>query len=269
MWNSSNPVLANDDAFERFYGGGAVEAKPNVATVQGVVNKTALLVLLAVAAGGAGYALLPTTPSVLWISAIAALVIVIGFFFVLRGNPKLAPVMAPIYAVVEGVFLGSLTALLESMLASMDVAVPGGLALQAFIITIAVTVGMLVLYATRIIKPTKKFQAVVGTLVVGIMFAYMAMFVLHLFGTTLPFLSLGSAFQGGTPALIGMGLNAFILVVAALTLVLDFKLVEDRVAAGSPKYMEWYCGFALLVTIAWIYYESVKMAFRVAAYMRR
>ena len=28
--------------------------------------------------------------------------------------------------------------------------------------------------------------------------------------------------------------------------------------------MEWYCGFALLVSLAWIYYESVKLAFRLA-----
>jgi uncharacterized YccA/Bax inhibitor family protein len=269
MWSSSNPVLANDDAFEKYYGSTMAAAKPGVATLSGVINKTAILVLIAVTAGAAGYMLLPTTPSILWISAIAAFVLCLGFGFLLAGKPQLSPVIAPIYAVVEGVFLGSLTAALESVLASMQKAPPGGLALQAFIITIAVTVGMLALYAARIIKPTKTFQAVVGTLVVGIMFSYMLMFVLHLFGTTLPFLSLGSALQGGTSAWIGLGLNGFILVVAALTLVLDFKLVEDRVAAGSPKYIEWYCGFALLVTIAWIYYEAVKMAFRVAALMRR
>ena len=28
--------------------------------------------------------------------------------------------------------------------------------------------------------------------------------------------------------------------------------------------IEWYCGFALLVTLAWIYYEAVKLAFRLA-----
>jgi len=269
QWQSSNPVLANDDAFERYYGKSAVEAQPKVATIQGVVNKTMLLVLIAVASGGAGYALLPTTPSIMWISAIAAFVICLGFGFLLAGKPQLSAVMAPIYAVAEGVFLGALTASLESVLASMDKAPPGGLALQAFIITIAMTLSMLGLYSARIIKPTKTFQAVITTLVAGIMVSYLAMFVLSLFGTQLPFLSLGSALQGGTPAWIGLGLNAFILIVASLTLILDFKLVEDRVGAGSPKYMEWYCGFALLVTIAWIYYEAVKMAFRVAALMRR
>jgi len=267
MWNSSNPVLANDDAFEKYYGKSA-QAQANVATIKGVVNKTALLVLIAVSAGGVGYALLPTIPSVLWISAIAAFVLCIGLGFLLGGKPQLAPAMAPIFAVVEGVFLGSLTAALESALASMGATATGGLALQAFVITFAAVVGILALYAFRIIKPTRTFHAIVGTCIAGIFIAYMAMFVLQFFNITLPFLSLSSAFEGGMAAKIGLGLNAFILVIASLTLVIDFKMVEDRVAAGSPKYMEWYCGFALLVTIAWIYFEAVKLAFRIAAASR-
>ncbi|MHC4903968.1 MAG: Bax inhibitor-1/YccA family membrane protein, partial [Planctomycetota bacterium] len=65
-------------------------------------------------------------------------------------------------------------------------------------------------------------------------------------------------------ALIGLGINVFILGVASMWLIIDFKLIEDRVAEGGPKYMEWYCGFALLVTLAWIYFEAVKLAFRIA-----
>ena len=64
--------------------------------------------------------------------------------------------------------------------------------------------------------------------------------------------------------MIGLGINVLILGGASMWLIIDFKLIEDRVAAGGPKYMEWYCGFALLVTLAWIYYEAVKLAFRVA-----
>ncbi len=271
-WQSSNPILAKDDAFAQFYGGGAMAIaaeKPTTATLSGVVNKTAILVLIAVAAGAFAYALLPPSTSVLWISSIVAFVLCLGAGFLLAGKPQAAPVVAPVYAVAEGAFLGVLTSALENVLASMGKGLPGGLALSAFVITISVTVAMLALYGARIIKPTKTFQAVVGTLVGGIGIAYLAMFVLQLFGTSLPFLSLGSALQGGTAALIGLGLNAFILIVAALTLVMDFKMIEDRIAANPPKYIEWYCGFALLVTIAWIYYEAVKLAFRVAAAMRR
>lgn len=273
MWTSSNPVLNNDDAFQRMYGhlGGMTQARPTHATISGVINKTGILVLIAILTGAAGYSLVGVNTSVIWISAIAAFVLCLGFGFVLAGKPQLSPILAPIYAAVEGLFLGSLTAVLDQALLSMDKAVPGGLALQAFIITVGVTVGMLALYRARIIRPTKTFQAVVGTLIAGVAITYIISFALSFFGLQLPFISLGSALQQGAPAWIGLGLNVFILGIAALTLILDFKMVEDRIlgGAGAPKYMEWFCGFALLITIAWIYYEAVKLAFRIAAIMRR
>ena len=45
---------------------------------------------------------------------------------------------------------------------------------------------------------------------------------------------------------------------------MDFGLVEERIRARAPKSMEWYCGFALLVTLGWIYYEAVKLVLRIA-----
>ena len=63
------------------------------------------------------------------------------------------------------------------------------------------------------------------------------------------------------------GINVLILGVASLWLIMDFGLVEQQVAAGAPKAMEWYCGFALLVTLAWIYLEAVKLVFRIAVMM--
>ena len=58
--------------------------------------------------------------------------------------------------------------------------------------------------------------------------------------------------------------NVFILGIASLWLIIDFGMVEEKVVAAAPKHMEWYLGFALLVTLAWIYYEAVKLAFRLA-----
>jgi uncharacterized YccA/Bax inhibitor family protein len=272
MFQSSNPALPQDDSFAQYYGEMA-GARPDVATLGGVVNKTAFLVLLACLAGAGGYALVGTMPSITWISAIAAFVIVLGVGFVMRGNPKLAPILSPIYAVVEGLFLGSLTGALDSVLRSMpamtDTVAAGeaagatvSLAMPAFLITMSVMIAMLGLYAARIIRPTERFKAVVSTLTIGIMLTYGLMFILALFGVQMPFLSLGSAFQGGVAPLIGIGLNVLILGVAALVLIIDFGRVEDIVKSGAPRYMEWYAGFALLVTLAWIYYEAVKLVFR-------
>jgi uncharacterized YccA/Bax inhibitor family protein len=109
------------------------------------------------------------------------------------------------------------------------------------------------------------FVSMVKVATAGVMLAYLISFVLSLLGLGgLPFLNLGSALQGGTPALIGLGLNVAILGLASLWLIIDFKQVEENVASGAPKYMEWYCAYALLLTLAWIYYEAVKLAFRLA-----
>jgi uncharacterized YccA/Bax inhibitor family protein len=31
------------------------------------------------------------------------------------------------------------------------------------------------------------------------------------------------------------------------------------VAAGAPKYMEWYAGFGLMVTLIWLYLEILRL----------
>ena len=278
--NSSNPVLNDQDTFAKVYGKDmfASAAKPATATMTGVVNKTALLVLIAIVSGGLAYALLQPSFGVLVGSSLAAFGICIGVGFVMRGNPKLASIMAPIYAIVEGVFLGLLTKLLDNLLVQVigaeglanmgisDISAGGfSLALPAFLITACVTVAMLLLFYTGILKPTARFQAIVGTAVLGIMLVYLAQFVLVvLFGTSIPFLSIGSALEGGTAGLIGIGISVVILGVAALSLIIDFGRVQQIVNSGQPKYMEWYAGFGLLVTLAWIYYEAVKLSFRLA-----
>ena len=119
----------------------------------------------------------------------------------------------------------------------------------------------------RILQPTKKFKATVCVLTLGIFLTYLVSFVMSMFGAEMPFISLGSAMQGGQTALIGLGINVLILGVASLWLVIDFGLVEQHVKAGAPKQMEWFCGFILMVTLVWIYLEAVKLCFRLAILM--
>ena len=40
--------------------------------------------------------------------------------------------------------------------------------------------------------------------------------------------------------------------------------LEQRIKAGSPKRMEWFCGFILLVSLAWIYIQCVELVARIA-----
>lgn len=269
MWNSSNPILNREDTFSQVYGRdmfASQQARSDVTTLQGVVNKTAILVGIAVVAGSIGYSLFQSSPQVLWISGIASLVLCLGLSFFLVGKPKLSPIVAPIYAGVEGVFLGAFTAVADSILAAKGLSVAGGVGVQAFVVTIAAMVSMLAMYSTGMIKPTERFKSVLGVAIGGIMLAYLVSFVLSLVWQPLPLISFASAVNDqGMMGFLGLGINVFILIIAALTLVIDFEMVQQRVRDNSPKYMEWYCGFALLVTLAWIYYESVKLVVRLAS----
>ena len=51
----------------------------------------------------------------------------------------------------------------------------------------------------------------------------------------------------------GIGFSLVVVVIAALNLVLDFDFIEQGVKQQAPKYMEWYGGFSLLVTLVWMY----------------
>lgn len=267
QFESSNPTLSSMRDARSMVGD-----ETDTATLKGVADKTALLVGLATIAGGVSYALFPLTGGVMLACCLATLVIGIGIAWSLAGNPANARVLAPVYALVEGTFLGLVTKWLDFMLLSAGgstAAVGGSLALPAFVITISCVVAMLVLYRAGILRPTETFRSVIYTFTAGVMLAYFVMFILSFFGVQVPFLSLGSAMQGGRAALIGIGLNVAILGLASLWLIIDFGQVEGIVRTGQPKVMEWYGGFVLLVTLAWIYYEAVKLAFRVAMATQR
>jgi len=261
---STNPVLAGDDLPNVFQTGGLASGRAQTATVQGVVNKTILMALMATASGFVGWQVTSAFPGALWIANITALVVVLGIFFALRGNPARAMWLGPIYAIVEGFLLGAVSMLFQNILAEQGIQVPGGIALQAFVVTIAILLTMLTLYSLGVLRGGETFTRILWVATAGIFVTYLVSFVLSLFGVAMPFLSLSSAMEGGSAALIGLGINAFILIIASLWFIVDFRQVEEIVAAGSPKSMEWYAAFGLIVTLAWVYMEALKMVFRVA-----
>ena len=53
-------------------------------------------------------------------------------------------------------------------------------------------------------------------------------------------------------------LSLFVVVVAALNLVLDFDFIE-RGDGIAPRYMEWYAAFGLILTLVWLYLELLRL----------
>jgi uncharacterized YccA/Bax inhibitor family protein len=91
----------------------------------------------------------------------------------------------------------------------------------------------------------------------GIAIVYLLSFVMGLFGVQMGFLYGNS--------LLSIGISLFVVVIAALNLVLDFEFIEKGSQANLPKYMEWYGSFGLLVTLVWLYLEILRLLSKLAS----
>lgn len=258
---SSNPIFADQLFDQKVH----AQAGGGTATVQGVINKTGACAMLCAVCGAVAYALTASNPAWSMGIMIASLVFTLVAYFAIWRNPAHARWAAPIYAALQGGAIGSITFFLERILESRGITVAGGLALQAFVITMALMGTMLGLYKARILRGGQTFQAALTVATLGFMAVLLIGFILSFVGVSLPFISLGSALEGGTPALIGLGINVLVLGLASLWLVVDFRVIDDAVQAGAPRESEWYLAFGLIVTLVWIYIEALKLAFRLAA----
>lgn len=257
---SSNPVLARTES----------EGLPRVAanelaTIGGIANKTAMAISIALVGGLMGGALTMRFPQAMWVLFIASLVVTLVCYFAIYSKPERAAWGTPLYSLAQGATMGAFAVVLQSILQSMQVASAVHIGVQAMVITMAIAVAMLCVYRLGLIRANRTFVAVLSVLTLGVMLAYLANFILGFFGVDIPFLGLSSAIEGGQGAWIGVGINAFILLLASLWLVVDFQRIEEATQAGAPRSMEWYFTFALMVTLVWIYIEALKLAFRVAA----
>jgi len=169
---------------------------------------------------------------------IAFVVAMIIIFF-----PKSSPVLAPVYAAIEGVAIGGLSAMFEYMYPNI--------AIQAAGLTMAVFFAMLTLYKFRIIQATEKFKAGMMSAMLGILILYLVNMFAGFAGYNLPLIN-DTGFWG-------IALSLFIVAIASLNLILDFDLIEEGVKSKAPKYMEWYAGFGLMVTIVWLYLEILRL----------
>jgi len=213
-------------------------------TIQGTVNKTAILLGIVVVAALWPWRLLfeSGNPALvlpwLMIGAIGGFVVALVTIF----KKSWAPATAPIYAGFEGLALGSISALYQAH--------RPGIVLQAIALTFGTLAVMLIAYKTRAIKVSENFKLGVIAATGAIALVYLLSFVLGMFGINLGIFSNG---------LVGIGISLVVVFVAALNLVLDFDFVEKGVAQGAPKYMEWYGAFGLLVTLVWLYLEMLRL----------
>ncbi len=255
MFGAGNPTL-KDDTFAMPYdrAEALLATRADTMTMGGTIWKTFLLLITCVAAAtftwntttaGTGNPGVWATGGILGGFVIG---LVIGF------KPQWSPFLAPVFAVAYGLGLGAISAVYE---ASFGQGTAGGMPMdglvaQAIGLTFGTLAAMLILYATRIITVGEKFKAVMAIAVGGAMLFYLASFVLGMFfGIEL------APIANASP--LSIGISVVLLIVAALSLLIDFDRIEQGAASGAPKYMEWYAGFALLFTLIWLYLEFLRL----------
>ena len=244
---TSNPALG-DKTFQNLartqYGGYPGEQTARM-TLNGTVNKTGILLVLAIASAGWTWHLFTQSENPADVMPWMFGGLIGGFIFAMITIFKKdwAPVTAPAYALLEGLALGGISAFYELRYP--------GIAIQAVGLTFATLFTLLTAYRFGLIPVTQKFRLGIVAATGGIAVFYLAEMVLGMFG--IHFTSINGS------GAIGIGFSLIVVVVAALNLVLNFDVIERGVQYGAPKYMEWYGAFGIMVTLVWLYLEILNL----------
>jgi len=242
-----NPFLNEDKMREaaksETLDGDFIQVKGNRMTVQGAINKSFVLVAIMMATALVAY----TMPSSLFLYG--GMFGGLGVLIFASFKKELSPTLAPLYAALEGLFVGAVSAMYA---AAFD-----GIVFNAASLTIALLFAMLFIYKTQIIKVTNKFRTGVIMATGGIMVVYLMSWILGMFGIQVPFIH--------ETGMMGIGISAFVIVIACMNLLLDFDNFEKGEQYGAPKYYEWYSAMGLLVTLVWLYVELLRLLSKLAS----
>jgi uncharacterized YccA/Bax inhibitor family protein len=237
---SGNPVL-KDSTFQPHR---SVDIQDRM-TLSGTVNKTAmLLALLLITAVYTWGRFMQTQDAssiqgLMLVGVVGGLVVALVTVF----KPTVVPYTAPVYALLQGLAIGGISATFEARFP--------GIVIQAVGLTFGTLFCLLAAYRSGLIQATENFKLGVVAATGAIMLLYLVSFVMSFFGTSIGFIH--------DSGLLGILFSAFVVVIAALNLVLDFDFIESGVEQGAPKYMEWYGAFGLLVTLVWLYLEILRL----------
>jgi len=237
---SSNPTLG---AFTKVGAMGLTRGDAGTMTVDGTIHKTGVLGVILMLCFGLSWSAVSHADAVYQIPLFGGMIVGFILALIISFVPTTAPYLSPVYAAAEGVFLAAISYMLEMRFPHI--------VMQAALLTFATLFVMLFAYRTGIIKVNNTFRAVVMGAIMAIAVFYLVGMVCMLFGIQLP----GIGIQSGW---LSIGITGVIAVVAALTLALDFDMISQS-AGTAPKYMEWYGGFGLLVTLVWLYLEILRL----------
>ncbi|GLZ76416.1 membrane protein [Actinorhabdospora filicis] len=257
---SSNPALnrwvqgARQQAPAPEYGHMTNAPRVSPMTLDDVVIRTIGLVALTGVAGAVAWNMWDIAPAVagvlMAVGSIVGLAVIIASWFTMISNPAVISV----YAVAQGFLLGAVSYVFEQKFP--------GIVIQAVLGTFGVFATMALLYKSRVIRSSPRFRKITIGAVLGIMALSMINLVLYFFGVDIGLAQYDLNAKAGWLAI---GFTILCIVVAAMTFVLDFEMVEWGVRSGAPKRMAWAASFGMLAGLIFLYWQILRLL----SYLRR
>ena len=245
MYRSGNPTLS-DSTFDKsnYQDASWWNESSNLMTMEGTVEKTAILLVITTTLAIATYTLFPGLAVIGFLGGFITAMIVI---FTKSTNP----VLICAYAGFEGLALGGFTFFIETA-----VEFPG-LGIIAAGITFAILGSMLMLYRANLISWNRNLAIAVYSSLGAILIIYLVSFIGIFLGFEIPLI------HGNGP--VGIAFSLFVIGIGALCLVADFDFIEKGVERGAPKQLEWRAAFGLMITLVWLYIEVLKLLAKLAS----
>lgn len=244
MQKTSNPIFSDAD----FGSAGLYNKKSGessgVATLDGVITKTAIALFTTMLVAVAAFMLIPET--LIYPLAIVAAIATFGAVFMVASRPVIRFPHIAVYALLEGIFIGGISKMFETMYP--------GIATQAIFATIVVAGVTLIAFKFGKIRVTPKFTKMVTIATLSLAGLYLINLVLSLLGINTGIIEIGG---GAGPLAIGISVIAVLL--ATFNLVLDFDVIQKMTENRAPASEEWRAAFGLMVTLIWLYVEMLRV----------
>lgn len=246
------------------------ESRPSTMTINGTVTKSSLLIATCAIVAMVTWGLsnigtneageIVANTGVVMGSLFGGLLLGLLLFFVTMFKPQISTYTAMPYAACEGAFVGGISAMYATRFATESdggaLAPNTGLILNAGLLTFGIFGGLLAAYAMKLVRPNKTFYniTIVGTIGVCL-YGLIAMVASFAFGSY----DLISVYDPNNGGLLSVGFSLLLVGLASANLVLDFDQINVAVKNKAPRYMEWFSGMALLVTLVWLYVEVLRL----------
>ncbi|MGO3062101.1 MAG: Bax inhibitor-1/YccA family protein [Brevibacterium aurantiacum] len=226
------------------------QAAERAMTYDDVMMKTGFLFTILLAGALFGWfvpSLLGIAPMVIALPAML-IALVLGLVNAFKKEPSKALIIG--YAAFEGVFLGAISF-------SFETAFPG-IVIQAVLATLCVFGVMLALFKFKGVRFGSKMKKFMMIAIGGY-----AIFSLINFGIAMMTGSGGARSIEinimGFEMPLGVIIGIVATVLAAMTLIMDFQMIEQGVKQRIPEKYSWMCAFSLMVTLVWLYIEILRL----------